>query len=765
MDFVRSLAEFLPHRYEWLILAVVFAITAVYYAVPKTAPPKLPALPGPPSGGGKALLHRLRDDAFLALVRDYGRTFAYDGVVATADPAIMKAVLLSRAHSLGRSIMYRLIARLMPWSDGLLFAAHDEWRKRHNLFTSLLSSAHVKQFTCAMSTSALIVAALHAQAQALGDRGTPSSGWAAESVEADGAALVRAATCLGVASGCSCLVLPLGAPRSTQAPCAHSTAGDMAGGDMLTSLRWVSARGLLQWACALDADLHGTHPQLARRGYACACEPVKRLAKCMDAHVRICVELMPECEISGGSMWWLQWLRMYRTVWRVGYALRAVVKDIIELEGVLWCRPKGSGPPSVGGTRHPYTNASRAHAHGACLAGCAEDGSSTYGPMDLADRAVSPCPILLASSQGRAPPSLPLQAPSPADTFLSRMASSLWSIDDITSELNHLHGAHKAAAFVAHAAMVELSANDSVRTKLHEEFTRVLGSPPPMDGTLSAAPAHEASLSRLRALLSHIQATAAGTDGGVHGSNGSETSPAGGCAFGCGWRVPSKSDLDETGVEGTRLPVLRAVFKETLRHHVVSMGTMRKLGEPLAIRLHEHSPPPGAATGHGVVREVVLPTGTEVILLLHALHHDEKHWGADAQQWLPQRWMDSSDAHERAASSAFLPFLEGLRRCAGMYSAELQFACYLHAWLHVADLRAKLPPKPQGSLDALPGLQGVGCGTLAGLDKAVSRDGALSWIHNRGAGEEGKEGLRLGLVKRPDMFTGLDGHVAFVARL
>lgn len=54
-----------------------------------------------------------------------------DNMLATCDPGLVRTLLMSRTHSLGRSWLYRLVANVMPYSDGILFMEGDDWRKRH----------------------------------------------------------------------------------------------------------------------------------------------------------------------------------------------------------------------------------------------------------------------------------------------------------------------------------------------------------------------------------------------------------------------------------------------------------------------------------------------------------------------------------------------------------------------------------------------------------------------------------------------------------
>ena len=84
------------------------------------------------------------------------------------------------------------------------------------------------------------------------------------------------------------------------------------------------------------------------------------------------------------------------------------------------------------------------------------------------------------------------------------------------------------------------------------------------------------------------------------------------------WHPPTSEDLER------RLPLLSRVWKETLRRHVVSQGTMRHVREAV-----EES-------------HTVLPASKDVLILLHALHHDSELWGPDAHCWEPDRWDQTS---------------------------------------------------------------------------------------------------------------------------
>lgn len=77
-----------------------------------------------------------------------------------------------------------------------------------------------------------------------------------------------------------------------------------------------------------------------------------------------------------------------------------------------------------------------------------------------------------------------------------------------------------------------------------------------------------------------------------------------------------------------KLPLTLAVFKETLRLHAVTMGVVRRLGEDVTV----------TTGGLGGSRRVVLRPGTEVLMLLHALHTHPDHY-SHAATFDPSRWV------------------------------------------------------------------------------------------------------------------------------
>ncbi|XP_047062284.1 cytochrome P450 734A5-like [Lolium rigidum] len=66
----------------------------------------------------------------------------------------------------------------------------------------------------------------------------------------------------------------------------------------------------------------------------------------------------------------------------------------------------------------------------------------------------------------------------------------------------------------------------------------------------------------------------------------------------------------------------------------------------------------------------VVPAGTELLIPILAVHHDEEHWGADAAEFNPARFGD--DRPLRRHQMAFMPFGGGERVCIGQNLALME---------------------------------------------------------------------------------------------
>ena len=131
-------------------------------------------------------------------------------------------------------------------------------------------------------------------------------------------------------------------------------------------------------------------------------------------------------------------------------------------------------------------------------------------------------------------------------------------------------------------------------------------------------------------------------------------------------RLPSPdADINADDIDG--LDYLQAVCSETLR-----------LWSPISITLR------AACCDTSILGQFV-PKGTPVILSPWATNADTRLWGADADEFVPERWLDRDGRANKngGAESNFssLTFLHGPRSCIGQKFAVAEFKCLLAAWV------------------------------------------------------------------------------------
>uniref|UniRef100_A0A0K8TV47 Cytochrome p450 n=1 Tax=Epiphyas postvittana TaxID=65032 RepID=A0A0K8TV47_EPIPO len=104
-------------------------------------------------------------------------------------------------------------------------------------------------------------------------------------------------------------------------------------------------------------------------------------------------------------------------------------------------------------------------------------------------------------------------------------------------------------------------------------------------------------------------------------------------------------DRDVEKQDFPKLVYLEAVLKETLRLYPIAPFVVRRLTESLKLK------------------NFTLPAGSGAFLAFHALHRDKQMWGADAEQFRPERWLDKARLPDHQA--AFAAFSLGRRMCIG----------------------------------------------------------------------------------------------------
>ncbi|KZV72995.1 cytochrome P450 [Peniophora sp. CONT] len=126
--------------------------------------------------------------------------------------------------------------------------------------------------------------------------------------------------------------------------------------------------------------------------------------------------------------------------------------------------------------------------------------------------------------------------------------------------------------------------------------------------------------------------------------------------------IRAGEDLEYDALGG--LPVLDAVCKETLRQHTFFPFRSRLCGKATVVPL----------SNGGVLH---IPVGTEVILNCHGVNTDPAIWGADAQAWRPERWLEPLpqtvlEARIPGVYSHSMSFFGGPKSCIGYTLAVLE---------------------------------------------------------------------------------------------
>lgn len=99
---------------------------------------------------------------------------------------------------------------------------------------------------------------------------------------------------------------------------------------------------------------------------------------------------------------------------------------------------------------------------------------------------------------------------------------------------------------------------------------------------------------------------------------------------------------------------LDAVIKETMRVHSTSSLGLPRIVMGDGVTLHGH----------------FFPVGTVLSVPAYTIHHSKEIWGADADEFRPERWMALTERQKKA----FIPFSYGPRACIGRNVAEIEMA-------------------------------------------------------------------------------------------
>ncbi|OGE47495.1 hypothetical protein PENARI_c043G04447 [Penicillium arizonense] len=123
-----------------------------------------------------------------------------------------------------------------------------------------------------------------------------------------------------------------------------------------------------------------------------------------------------------------------------------------------------------------------------------------------------------------------------------------------------------------------------------------------------------------------------------------------------GLRSDGRTTRDVSFKESQEMPYLQAVIKETLRLHPAT-------GLPL-----ERIVPEGGAT----ICETFFPAGTIVGVNTWVEHRNPQIWGADADEFKPERWMIDDSDKLAFMNRHWMPFGMGSRTCLGRHISILE---------------------------------------------------------------------------------------------
>lgn len=111
------------------------------------------------------------------------------------------------------------------------------------------------------------------------------------------------------------------------------------------------------------------------------------------------------------------------------------------------------------------------------------------------------------------------------------------------------------------------------------------------------------------------------------------------------------------------LPYLHDVVQETLRVHSTSgIGLPREIPADAPQGVH--------LLGH------YFPPGTVLSVPSYTMHHSKEIWGADADEFRPERWQKVTARQK----NAFIPFSHGPRACVGRNVAEMEMKLIVATW-------------------------------------------------------------------------------------
>ncbi|KAI0057223.1 cytochrome P450 [Artomyces pyxidatus] len=141
------------------------------------------------------------------------------------------------------------------------------------------------------------------------------------------------------------------------------------------------------------------------------------------------------------------------------------------------------------------------------------------------------------------------------------------------------------------------------------------------------------------------------------------------------WASGDQDELSYDVLVG--LPYLDAICRETMRLYPPATLLNRVCRQDISVPLSQP-----ITTSQGPLSSIFIPKSTGIILHISAINCDRSIWGADAQEWKPDRWLaplpeSVKEAHIPGIYSNTLTFNGGGRACIGFKFAQLEMKVVL----------------------------------------------------------------------------------------
>nr|GAT59260.1 predicted protein [Mycena chlorophos] len=153
--------------------------------------------------------------------------------------------------------------------------------------------------------------------------------------------------------------------------------------------------------------------------------------------------------------------------------------------------------------------------------------------------------------------------------------------------------------------------------------------------------------------------------------------------------IPSPTAISPYKESFARLPYTLAVLHETLRLFpaIIRLGKF-VCADTAVPAYHFDLSSTGTAENVRQIR-LPLPAGSQVMVDIRALHHNPIHWGADTEEFKPERFIDTESY--RWPRDAFAAFSAGPRSCIGQKFALTESVCLLAALVRTFELAVPEP--------------------------------------------------------------------------